>query len=64
MEFDPALIAALRAARTVVALTGSGISAASGIPTYRGADGTWEKYDYAALSTRAGLDADPGGYAS
>ncbi len=33
-----------RAAR-MVAFTGAGISAESGIPTYRGAGGVWNKYD-------------------
>ncbi len=32
-------------ANRVVAFTGAGISAESGIPTYRGAGGTWSKYD-------------------
>ncbi len=33
----------LRSARDVVALTGAGISAESGIPTFRGNDGLWSK---------------------
>ncbi len=33
----------LLTAREVVALTGAGISAESGIPTFRGADGLWSK---------------------
>ena len=32
-------------ARHVVALTGAGISAESGIPTFRGAGGLWRKYN-------------------
>lgn len=32
-------------ANRIVAFTGAGISAESGIPTYRGADGVWNKYD-------------------
>jgi NAD-dependent deacetylase len=32
-------------ARRVVALTGAGASAASGVPTYRGAGGAWTRYD-------------------
>ncbi len=31
--------------RRIVAFTGAGISAESGIPTYRGAGGVWNKYD-------------------
>ncbi len=40
-------------AEAVVAFTGAGISAESGIPTYRGAGGLWSKYDpdkYANIS--------------
>ncbi len=32
-------------ARAGVALTGAGISAESGIPTFRGAGGLWAQYD-------------------
>jgi NAD-dependent protein deacetylase/lipoamidase len=35
----------LRGAKRMVAFTGAGISADSGIPTYRGAGGLWSKYD-------------------
>ncbi|ABX05097.1 Sir2 family transcriptional regulator [Herpetosiphon sp.] len=34
-QFDPGLIATLRAARSLTILTGAGISAESGIPTFR-----------------------------
>ncbi|MDZ4859614.1 MAG: NAD-dependent deacylase [Candidatus Hydrogenedentes bacterium] len=43
---------ALRNATCAVALTGAGISAESGIPTFRGDSGIWEKYppdDYATI---------------
>ncbi len=39
------LKALLDAAERVVIFTGAGISAESGIPTYRGAGGMWSKYD-------------------
>jgi NAD-dependent deacetylase len=47
MSFDSqdALNGMLRPARHLVAFTGSGISAESGIPTYRGEDGVWHRYD-------------------
>jgi len=35
----------IRNAKRIVAFTGSGISAESGIPTYRGAGGIWSEYD-------------------
>lgn len=44
--------AALRTAKCAIAVTGAGISAESGIPTFRGAGGIWEKYppeEYASI---------------
>ncbi|WP_254761588.1 SIR2 family NAD-dependent protein deacylase [Natrinema marinum] len=35
----------IRSADTVVAFTGAGISAPSGVPTFRGDDGVWERFD-------------------
>jgi NAD-dependent deacetylase len=35
----------IQSADTVVAFTGAGISAPSGVPTFRGDDGVWEKFD-------------------
>lgn len=35
----------IRTAETAVAFTGAGISAPSGVPTFRGDDGVWEKFD-------------------
>jgi NAD-dependent deacetylase len=49
----------LRAARRVLALTGAGISAESGIPTFRGRDGWWRKEDPTRLATQAAFDRDP-----
>lgn len=49
----------LRAARRVLALTGAGISAESGIPTFRGRDGWWRQEDPARLATQAAFDRDP-----
>ncbi len=46
------LVAALRAARHVAALTGAGISAESGIPTFREAQtGLWARYDPEELAS-------------
>jgi NAD-dependent deacetylase len=49
----------LRTARRVLALTGAGISAESGIPTFRGRDGWWRKEDPTRLATQAAFDRDP-----
>jgi NAD-dependent deacetylase len=41
----------LRSASSVVILTGAGISAESGIPTFRGSDGLWKQYKPEDLAT-------------
>lgn len=58
--FDGTLGAALaRAARgRVLVVTGAGISAESGIPTYRGAGGLWRTVDFARLATPEAFAAD------
>jgi len=54
------LVAALRKARSVVVLTGAGVSAESGIPTFRDAlEGLWSKYDAYTLATPEGFEKDP-----
>lgn len=50
----------LRAARYAIALTGAGISAESGIPTYRGRDGLWTKQGEPPLNQFQQFLADPG----
>ena len=55
-----AAAAALRRATRVVALTGAGISAESGVPTFREAQtGLWAQYDPEQLATRAAFQRDP-----
>ncbi|NLN59549.1 MAG: NAD-dependent deacylase [Deltaproteobacteria bacterium] len=46
-------------AQKVVVLTGAGISAESGIPTFRGADGIWEHYRATDLATPEAFERDP-----
>ena len=54
------LVDALREARAVVALTGAGVSAESGIPTFRDAmEGLWAKFDPSQLATPEAFDRDP-----
>lgn len=43
----------------IVVLTGAGVSAESGVPTFRDADGLWENYDPMKLATPEGFQADP-----
>lgn len=43
----------------VTVLTGAGISAASGVPTFRGDDGLWEEFDPEELASPRGFRNDP-----
>ncbi|MFO0678006.1 MAG: NAD-dependent deacylase [Polyangiaceae bacterium] len=43
----------------IVFFTGAGLSAESGIPTYRGRGGIWAKYDYEAYACQRAFDRDP-----
>jgi NAD-dependent deacetylase len=45
----------LRNAERVVAFTGAGVSAESGIPTFRDAGGVWDEFDPAVFGTTSGL---------
>src|SRR5258706_112318 len=62
-DYDPDVLAgaraALAAARTVTALTGAGISAESGLPTFRGAGGLWRNYRPEELATPEAFARDP-----
>jgi NAD-dependent deacetylase len=59
-DIPDALIAALRDARHVCVLTGAGVSAESGVPTFREAqDGLWSKYRPEELATPEAFLADP-----
>ena len=58
--FPSGLIGALRNAERAVALTGSGVSAESGVPTFREAQtGLWERYDPQQLATPEAFARDP-----
>lgn len=43
----------------IVVLTGAGISADSGVSTFRDADGVWAKHDWREVATPEGFAADP-----
>src|SRR5512145_359089 len=42
----------------IVIMTGAGISVASGLPTYRGVGGLWNKVDVASHATAAAIQSD------
>ncbi len=59
-DIPDALVNALRDARHVCILTGAGVSAESGVPTFREAqDGLWAKYDPHELATPEAFLANP-----
>ena len=51
---------ALREAGRIAVLTGAGISAESGIPTFRGTNGLWRKYRPEELASPSAFRRDPG----
>ena len=54
-----ALIDRLRRAQRVTILTGAGVSAASGVPTFRGSGGLWRTYRAEVLATAEAFQRDP-----
>lgn len=60
MDIPTELIQRLKSARSIVAFTGAGVSAESGIPTFRDAlVGFWAQYDPAELATPQGFKRNP-----
>ncbi len=60
MTFPAPLIQTLRSARRVTVLTGAGVSAESGVPTFRDAQtGLWAKYSPQDLATPEAFRRDP-----
>ncbi|KAL8785274.1 MAG: hypothetical protein Q9213_003478 [Squamulea squamosa] len=49
----------LKSSNRILALFGAGLSAASGIPTFRGPGGFWREYDCTQLATPEAFDKDP-----
>ena len=52
----------LASARTGLAMTGAGVSAESGIPTFRGEGGLWSRYDPVKVASIDSFLEDPAGY--
>lgn len=55
-----AVKALLAGARNLAVLTGAGVSAESGVPTFRGEDGLWEDYRPEELARTEAFSRDPG----
>ena len=49
----------IRSAKRIVFVTGAGVSQESGIPTFRGNDGLWRRYDVMKLATIDAFYEDP-----
>jgi NAD-dependent deacetylase len=59
-DFDPELITALQDAQKITVLTGAGVSAESGIPTFRDSlTGLWTNFDAEMLATAEAFQRDP-----
>jgi len=54
-----AVRALIAPARSIVVLTGAGISAESGVPTFRGPGGLWREYRAEDLATPGAFERDP-----
>ncbi len=59
MCFSEILIPKIKAANKIVVLTGAGISAESGVPTFRGEDGLWKKFRPEELATYEAFMRNP-----
>jgi len=53
------LVDRLRPDARITVLTGAGVSAASGVPTFRGADGLWKNFRPEVLATAEAFGRDP-----
>jgi len=50
----------LQGCTRILALLGAGLSASSGLPTFRGAGGLWRSHDATSLATPQAFNANPG----
>ena len=50
----------LKKSKRILALLGAGLSASSGLPTFRGAGGLWRTHDAVSLATPQAFEHDPG----
>jgi NAD-dependent deacetylase len=59
MEFSGKLLERLKSAKVVSVLTGAGVSAESGVPTFRDPGGIWEKFRPEQLANFEAFMSDP-----
>jgi NAD-dependent deacetylase len=59
IDLPDSVIAAWEPSKQVVVLTGAGISAESGVPTFRGEDGLWKQYRAEDLATPSAFQTNP-----
>lgn len=57
--FSDELLHRLRSAHSLMVLTGAGVSAESGVPTFRGKDGFWRKFSPQELATMDAFMRNP-----
>ena len=53
------VVQGLKEAKKILVITGAGVSAESGIPTFRGKEGLWRNYNAMQLATPEAFEADP-----
>jgi NAD-dependent deacetylase len=59
MEIPKEILEIMRNVKNVAVLTGAGISAESGIITFRGKDGIWDKFNPDEVATPEAFERDP-----
>jgi NAD-dependent deacetylase len=59
ISFSERFLRALKDAKNVVVSTGAGVSAESGVPTFRGEDGLWKKFRPEELATFEAFQRNP-----
>ena len=57
--FSHKVMESFKRAKKVVVITGAGISAESGVPTFRGANGLWRRYRAEDLATLHAFQKNP-----
>lgn len=59
LTFSDKFLDALRTSKKAVVATGAGVSAESGVPTFRGEDGLWKKFRPEELATFEAFERNP-----